>query len=107
MPRRVARPFGVPGAEGISDAASRAAAIRSLLTQFGEVPEGPWDAYGDVDEATRIAARENPYSVLRTLSSQFEDALRDAGLYDLGTRRLLSRPTSRATYRNRARSLSV
>lgn len=62
------------GAEGISDAASRARAIRAMLTQFGEVPEGVWDTYGDVDEATRLAAARNPHSVVAQMQQQHADA---------------------------------
>lgn len=62
------------GAEGVSDAASRQRAIRSLLTQFGGVPEGSWDVYGDADEATRLAAQNNPHSVLAQIGQQGQDA---------------------------------
>lgn len=47
--------------------ASRQAAIRTALTRFGGVPTGLQDPYGDVDQATKDAAANNPFSVVNQL----------------------------------------
>jgi hypothetical protein len=75
-------------AEGIADAAGRTAGVRSLLTQFGAVPDlqnalgalGLSGDYGkwlgeDVDDATRTAAASNEFSVQRDIEDESKDAV--------------------------------
>jgi len=57
-------------------AAQRKAALRSAITQYGGLPSGFSDQYGDVDQATLDAAGQNQFSTLAQLArnySQNED----------------------------------
>lgn len=64
-----------------ADAASRKSNIQQLLIQFGLVPEGFADKYGDVDQTTRDLAGANTASGISTyarLQQAFLDAQRDS-----------------------------
>lgn len=51
-------------------AANRTAAIRQAILQYGGVPQGFQDQYGDADAATEQAAAANPYSQLAQATRQ-------------------------------------
>lgn len=60
-----------------ADAASRKAAIQQMLVQFGLVPGGFQDPYGDVDQTTRDLAAANTASGI-SASARLLQALKDA-----------------------------
>jgi hypothetical protein len=64
-------------AAAAADAASRKAAIQQMLIQFGEVPTGFTDPYGDVDQTTRDLATKNTSSGI-SVAARLKQALADA-----------------------------
>lgn len=67
-------------ASGLADAASRKSAIQQALIQFGLVPSGFQDKYGDVDATTRSLADQNTSSGISAyarLLQAHKDAQRD------------------------------
>jgi hypothetical protein len=53
-------------ASGSAAGREKTGAVRRAVTQFGEVPGGA--PVGDIDEATRLAAAQNPLSTVRQLN---------------------------------------
>lgn len=75
---------GDPGYQAAQSAAQAAAAtasaqrqaqIRQALIQYGGMPSGFADAYGDVDQATLDAAKGNQYSTLANLQKGYQQSL--------------------------------
>lgn len=64
-------------AAAAADAANRKAAIQQMLIQFGLVPEGFSDPYGDVDQTTRDLAAANTQSGI-SAAARLKQALADA-----------------------------
>lgn len=60
---------------GADAAAQRAAALKQAVIQHGGLPAGFKDVYGDIDQATLDAAKNNPYSTLATLARNHEQSL--------------------------------
>ena len=64
-----------------ADAAARKSAIQQALIQFGMVPEGFQDKYGDIDATTRSLATQNTtsgISAFARLKQALADSQRDA-----------------------------
>lgn len=60
-----------------ADSAARKAAIQQALIQFGLVPEGFTDKYGDVDDTVRNLAQQNTSSGISAIA-RLQQALQDA-----------------------------
>ena len=59
--------------KNLSDAASsRQAAIRALVAQFGAMPKGFTDKYGDLTSADLALAAQNPYSTEASLKHTYD-----------------------------------
>jgi hypothetical protein len=56
-------------------AAQRAAALKAAVIQYGGLPAGFKDAYGDIDQATLDAAKGNQYSTLASMARNHEQSL--------------------------------
>ena len=57
---------------------TRGAAIRALAAQFGGVPQGFTDTYGDLTPGDLAAAAANPYSSMAQLKTQYDQNLENA-----------------------------
>lgn len=55
--------------------AQRQAALRSAVVQYGGLPSGWKDAYGDIDQATLDAATGNQYSTLANLRRSYDQSV--------------------------------
>lgn len=71
--------------------AQRQAALRAQVIQYGGLPDGFKDPFGDIDQATLDAAKNNQYSTLASLKknydqsvSQFQRALAARGALQSG-----------------------
>lgn len=56
-------------------AAQRKAALDQAVIQYGGLPQGYQDAYGDVDQATLDAAKNNQFSTQATLSKNYDQSV--------------------------------
>jgi hypothetical protein len=56
-------------------AAQRAAALKAAVIQYGGLPDGVQDAYGDIDQATLDAAKGNQYSTLAALARNHQQSV--------------------------------
>ncbi len=63
-------------AAGAADSAARRAAIQQVLVQFGQVPGGFADKYGDIDDTTRNLATQNTSSGISAVA-RLKQALAD------------------------------
>lgn len=62
---------------GASSAAKRQAAMRSLAIQYGGLPAGLSDQYGDLDPATLALAKNNQFSTLSGLQRDYTKNILD------------------------------
>jgi hypothetical protein len=54
--------------------AQRQAQMRAAVIQYGGMPQGYQDAYGDIDQATLDAAKNNQYSTLAGLNRNYQQS---------------------------------
>lgn len=63
-------------AQSIADAGTaRQQAIRSLAVQYGGLPQGVNDLYGDIDQTTQDLAKNNQYSDTANLTKNYNDTV--------------------------------
>lgn len=56
-------------------AAARRAALQQQVIQYGGMPDGFKDAYGDIDQATLDAAKGNQYSSLAAMQKNYQSSV--------------------------------